>query len=74
MSGKQNGADGQFLTGETRNDLALLNLILENACSSAATVTECYVSDSEWTLIYFHRVELGINLQFFLFIFLPNHV
>ena len=65
MSGKQNGADGQFLTEETRNDLALLNLFLENACSSAAAVTECYVSDSEWTLIYFHWVELGINLQFF---------
>ena len=69
VSGKQNGADGQFLTGETRNDLALLNLILEKACSSAAAVTECYISDSEWTLIYFYWVELGINLQFFYWFF-----
>ena len=61
VSGKQHGADVQFCTEDRLETINLDEHLLENACDSATAVTECYVSYSEGTVIYFHQ---GVGYKF----------
>ena len=61
MIGKQHGAAVQFPTEDRLETTNLDEHLLENARDSAAAATECYVSDSEGTVIYFHQ---GVGCKF----------